>query len=151
MKLSMLQLVDLTGFAQRTVKKRLADLTPEVRGKAHLYDSTVALPLLYGIGDPDGDRLDPQQERARLDVARRQLAELEHAKRSGDLIDATEVLARWTHIATVVKARMLAIPHKAAAMAEHRPATEVAEVLRVEIKAALTELADNDFKPDAPQ
>ncbi len=92
MKVSTNQLSELTGKDRRTLKRLLEPLTPEIDGRAHLYESVIALQLIYEV-DADGGMLDLQQERAHL--ARAQTAELHQIKideaKNRLLIDAVEV------------------------------------------------------------
>jgi hypothetical protein len=74
-----------TSIHRDTVRRRLAPLLTGTRGET--VDSTRALPMLYGTDN----RLDPTQERARLDKTRRELAELDFAKRQATLVDSAGV------------------------------------------------------------
>lgn len=70
MKSSYSYLSTITGFSYRTIKKRLADagLQPISQGKsgeAIFFESTAALPILYGKTNDEG-KLDLSQERAFL-------------------------------------------------------------------------------------
>jgi hypothetical protein len=91
MKITISALSDLTGFDRRTISRRLADLKCEDKGKGgKFYQSDHALSTLYGGG---GENLDPAQERALLDNARRRLTELEFSKRRGDCSPLTWPIA----------------------------------------------------------
>lgn len=78
------QLSTLTGISYRTIKKRLteAGLEPlRTKGKAHLFESKEALPLLYGT-DMEDDK--GKLERARTALADEQTRRL---KRENDVED----------------------------------------------------------------
>lgn len=72
----------LTGLDRETVAKRLKDLVPQMDSEApnaaKNYESTVALPILYGI-DPGGEARQQTAIEAKrdLDVARKQKLEIE--------------------------------------------------------------------------
>lgn len=104
-----------------------------------------------GDGDEDGDRLDPEQESAKLAEARRLKLEVETEVLRGELVYRNEVVKLWSdHIANC-KARLRAIPHKTA----HRvmAASDHAEALRLletEVEEALNELAGNGIGESEP-
>ena len=140
MKTSISQLSDLTGFDRRTVSKRLAHLECEDHGtKGRLFESDSALRTLYA-GDAG---LDPQQERALLDAAKRRLADLEYAKRRGDLVPWETVdKALFTGVATM-KSRLQGISGQYAnVFAAESDAKKIERVLDAEIFAALTDIAN---------
>ena len=63
------RLAELTGRTNRTVKSKLEGLKPfkrQGKGKAYLYQSKKALPLIFDIGKADH----PIEEKARLDRLR---------------------------------------------------------------------------------
>ena len=78
-----LGICDLTGMDRRTVKKRLADIAPD---SEYRYSSVEALRQIY-----IPSALDPQQERAQLDRARREIADLQKSKMMAELIPADVV------------------------------------------------------------
>lgn len=75
MKQSETQLSDLTGMARLTVRRKLSDI-PHERGpkSAKLYDSKIALPILYGIGESGG--LSQAEANRLLTIARREEIDL---------------------------------------------------------------------------
>lgn len=137
-------LSDLTGLDRRTVTKRLAATPALMDGDSRKWDTRAALPVLYGILGSDEEKLDPQQERARLDKARRETVEKENRKRAAELLEASDVAARWAHVGTMIKGRMLAIPSQMAPrLAGMHAEKDIHEALRLAITAALAELSDN--------
>ena len=69
MELSINQLSEMTGKDRRTISTRLAKLDHEVGPKqAHLYDSALALALIYGT-DADGKSLDDARKELALEQA----------------------------------------------------------------------------------
>ncbi|EIC23277.1 DUF1441 family protein [Thiorhodovibrio frisius] len=149
MQVSINQLSEWTGLDRRTVKRRLADL-PHKPGpnRAHEYESAVALRLIFGSGNPDGDRLDGQQEKARLDKVRADIAEVELERKRGDLIDVDAVTQTWERLVSVAKGRFMALPtrlsYDLAGLSEPR---EAERLLKNAIWEVLTELADGDPLP----
>ena len=113
--MSVNQLASLAGMARATVSKRLEPLASQPGPKgALLYDSKLALPLLYQIGDGTSDRLDPQQEKAKLDRERRLVVELERQAKEGKLLDRDEVAETWAEVCEIAKGRWLAYPSRMA-------------------------------------
>jgi phage terminase Nu1 subunit (DNA packaging protein) len=81
-------------------------------------------------------------ERARLYEMKADIAEVERARLTGDLVSAEEVEAVWTDMIAVAKVRMLAIPSKMAPrLALISSPTKIRELLDSELSAALGELA----------
>lgn len=86
-------------------------------------------------------------ERARLVKARADLAEMEAARMRGDLILAADVIAAWTEVVALMRARLLALPDKIAPQlftAGAHETTSIAEgrdILRNAVFEALRELA----------
>ena len=79
---SLNEIANWTGIDRRTVGKRLESLEPvKGEGRAMLYETRQALPLLYL---ENGERLDPGQELARLNAARRRQIEMANEKAEGD-------------------------------------------------------------------
>lgn len=88
MLMSISELAEITGMDRRRITARLRNLPFEKgRGRAHRYETKSALAAIYGRAD---ETLDPQQERARLDKARADLAEDQLRERRGDLIPAVD-------------------------------------------------------------
>lgn len=86
MRTSVTTLATWTGVHRDTIRRRLASILTGERGEQ--VDSTKALPLIYSDGE---QRLDPSQEKARLDKTRRELAELDFLSRKSKLVDSAGV------------------------------------------------------------
>ncbi len=71
MQLSISQLSELTGRERRTVSNKLADVqhTPGDKG-AMLYESTVALPLIYAVDNLEAARAAQARSQASLNALR---------------------------------------------------------------------------------
>lgn len=110
-ELSISQLSELTGKAPRTISKRLERAqvaTVREDGKTLYYAPQVALAAIYQEGTPQR----PDAEKARLDAARADLAELELEERRGDLIGREDVVNTWSNRIAACKARLRAIPKR---------------------------------------
>jgi hypothetical protein len=134
---------DLTGFDRRTISRRLADLKCEDKGKGgKFYQSDHALSTLYGGG---GENLDPAQERALLDNARRRLAELEFSKRRGELLSADVAYRAIEQCATAFKSRLQNFPGQISSiLAAESDAKKIEKLLDQEIWNALDEITRTD-------
>ncbi len=86
MQVTITTLATWTGQHRDTIRRRLASILTGERGEQ--VDSVKALPLIYSDGE---QRLDPQQEKARLDRTRRELAELDFLSRKSKLVDSAGV------------------------------------------------------------
>lgn len=85
-------------------------------------------------------------ERARLSRARAQLAEAKNGVILGELVKADEVQSTWSGIVRTVRAAMLAVPSRVASRVPDLTPHHVREI-DAEIRAALTELADDNDRP----
>lgn len=112
MQVSLNYLSELTGIDRRRVTRLLSDL-PSQPGpnNSKTVDSILAIRVLYAGADGDG-RLDASQERAALDKVRRELAELDLARRRHELIPVEEVAAAWTENVGIAKGRLLGLPSR---------------------------------------
>lgn len=121
---------------RRALGRRLTGLAPvRVDGRSKLYLLRDVVTHLFQRGE-DGTLLDPQQERAKLDAARREHQELANAERRGDLLDRQEVLAEWQQLVSNARAKLLALPVKLA-----QGDTETLTLARAGVREALEELA----------
>lgn len=114
----------LTGFDRDTVLRRLKDLHFELNGDgptaAKQFESTVALPILYGI-DPEnpGEKVTAQEAARRLTLARERQVIVQTEVTSGERIhrdDVQEVFDEFTgDIAAIVKNKADALGKEAVA------------------------------------
>jgi len=74
MKLPILKFTELTGVHRDTISKRLADLPFEAGKKgAKLYESTVALPLIYAVDNLEAARAKQALTQASLNAIREEV------------------------------------------------------------------------------
>jgi hypothetical protein len=138
------QLADLIGKAVRTVNEMKSDgripLTAD--GKIDLA-AIVARGLAAHGDDRAGDELDLNAERARLAKEQADAAAMRNAMSRGELLPAGEVRAAMEAAFGACRARLLAIPAKAAPLvvAAGGPA-EVRDMLTEVVHEACDELAD---------
>jgi phage terminase Nu1 subunit (DNA packaging protein) len=146
MRASITTLSSLTGLDRRTITKRLAGLDFEDSGNVgHFYDSAAALRRIF-MGEPNisGESLDPQQERAALDAARRRLAELDYQKRTGELIPVDVVQEHWIRMAGACRSKLLTLPGRlAVSVTGCQTVHETEQVAKALVHEALQELSDN--------
>lgn len=143
--LSTAQLADLTGKAPRTVGKllRAAGVKPTTEdGRTLYWNPPVALPVIYG----NGDGLNPQAEKARLDRARAETAELELRRRRGELLEVADVRDTWSDRILSWKEKLRALPASATVEIPGF-SREMARKLLAMVDETLTELADGNVKP----
>lgn len=145
-QLSISQLHELTGRERRWIKKRLADraVTPVSRtGRSMLYTARDALDAIY-----DRDGLDPATEQARLHQARRELAELDLAEKRREFVPAAQVEAAWTKVATMIRAKILAVAVKVAqVLAATSDPKECHAIVEEALHEALEALAETEIDP----
>ena len=139
MRMTVNALADLTGLDRRRIKKAVSGLVPERSGRNSTYLPSEALPYIYCSED---GAYDLTQERARLAHFQADKAEHEARQISGELIEIEEVAEAVGQEYNNVRARLLAIPSKAAATVCHLSEPhEIQEVLRAAIHDALAELS----------
>lgn len=100
--------------------------------------------VLAALAKEQGEGLNPAAEKARLDKARADIAEIELEKRRGDVASLLVVAQTWADFCINVKTRLRSIPTKAAPLlaAESR-AEDCKDILNKFIDEALTELAES--------
>ena len=112
---SLSQLSRLTGKAQATIRKRLIGLDPVHReGQAIIYDSRQALKLIYDPKSTVGEAINYETEKARAEKNKADKLEMQNAVTRGELVERSEVLADLQKSFAAVRAKLLAIPTKAA-------------------------------------
>ena len=136
MLMSINKLSEVSGRDRRTITKRLSGIAPSEDGK---YDSAMALQAIF-----NPEELNPLQERALLDKARRELAELTKAERTRELVPAPVVQEHWAQMIAAARGKLLNLPGRLAATAVGVATIQEAErAARELINEALMELADN--------
>lgn len=88
----------------------------KIEKRAHLYESRIALPLIFELDkqDENDGKLDLVEERARLASNQADKVELEVATMRGELIPAEEVVKQWGGMISAARAVLLALPSKVA-------------------------------------
>lgn len=146
-RLSTKRLADLAGVDARTVKARCleAGLEPEPgERRAQLWPSDEALRAIYN-GGRDGEQLDAQQEKARLDRARRIAQELANAKLRGELIEIDKVVEIVSEDYSNLRSKLLALPMKLAGPLAKAPTVKQCHLIVQDgIYGALEELSSYD-------
>jgi phage terminase Nu1 subunit (DNA packaging protein) len=90
----------------------------------------------------DGGERSLSKQRARLTRSKADIAEMEHARLTGELIPKNEIMAMCTTVATTIRTRMLAVASKfAPRLVMVRNASEVESILRPGIEEGLEELS----------
>jgi phage terminase Nu1 subunit (DNA packaging protein) len=139
---SRLELTEITGKAWVTIAKRLN--RAKVEPQDGQYPSDRALAVIYA-GDydtGDGDVLQPQAEKARLDRLRANKVELELQIARGDVVMMSDVIESWAQVGTNIKNKLLSMPTKAAPLVLGcQSLPQVKEVLHELVREALDELS----------
>lgn len=152
-------LSEIFGGSRAIWKKRIAAgmpvevLQPANAGKPHEFDSIAVHRWLVAqaTGRPGGD-LDPQQERALLDRARRREVELRLQEREGVLIPADRVEETWIRLVHTFRARMLILPSKLSPLlARESDAGVISGIIEGMLYEAMTELSEADVEPFQPE
>jgi len=145
-RLSINQLCELTGRSHRYVKRRLAEAGVEPvgeDGRSRLYPAPEALFAVLGSG-ADGSRLDPRQERARLDRLRSDWQALKNARERGELVPGSDLDEAMEYLVVMTRQRLLAIPNRTAlehAQAGDSPAAHQ-DITAGAVREALEDLSD---------
>lgn len=142
------QLSQLTGMDRATITKRLKNAPWRPGAKmAKLYDTTVALPLIYSAGDVSGEspeQLSPQREKALLDRERRRIAELERQEREKRLVAVDVVRDDWLAVVGIARSRLLALPSRIAPdLVGQNDMRAVEDRLRAAVHEVLQEMSDD--------
>jgi hypothetical protein len=105
MRLSLIQLSDLTGRDRHTIRKSLESLPP-IPGKhrAHLYESREALPLIYAVGNLEAARAKQAISQAALNAVREEELRKERIPRE-EVLDVFDKV--FQGIAATLKAAKL--------------------------------------------
>ncbi len=94
------------------------------------------------------ENLSPQAERARLDRARAELAELELSRRRRELIPVDEVAQAWSEQVTIAKNRLLSLPSRVSSdVLRLKTQRAIENALKDAVIQILTELSNDPVKP----
>lgn len=94
----------------------------------------------------EGESLDLTKERARHEQVKRELAEIELAKRRNEVHEAKDVELVMTDMLVNLRSQLLAVPAKMAPFLVDKTKDQISELLAKEIQDRLTELSD--YRPD---
>ena len=132
-------LADWTSIERRTIRRRLSSMPPvQTKGRAQYFDSARALAAIYGLGE---DRLDPGQEKALLDKARREAVNISIDRQVGALVELSEVKA-FVDDATMTFRRQLSdVPARISPGLSLKTDDGIRRVLEHEFRDILEELA----------
>lgn len=137
MQVTVTTLSSWTGLHRDTIRKRLAPLLTGTRGET--VDSVEALPLIFGAGE----RLDPAQEKAKLDRAKREAAEIDLQLKRREVIRLTDCFKVIDVAAVNFRDHLLCLPGRfAAVFSGETDPREIERVMDEEIRQALTHLTD---------
>jgi hypothetical protein len=137
MQVSLATLSAWTGLHRDTISKRLSSLLTGKRGET--VDSVEALPLIFG----SGGKLDPAQEKARLDKFKRQAAGIDLQLKRREVILLSECFAAIDAGVLVCRERLLCIPGRfAAILADETDPMTIERTMDAEIRQALNDIAD---------
>lgn len=148
-QLTVTQLSELTGVSEKTALKRLrARAIQPVRedGRALYFAPQAALPVVLQVGEG----LNPAAEKARLDRAKAELAELELAKRRRELLEAAEVERSWSGLVLTWKERIRGLPAVATVRVPGF-SKAMARLMLGLLDETLTELADGGSADERPR
>lgn len=142
--LSMSQLSEVTGVDRRTVKSRLANVEPhKTEGRAIIYDSHEALPIILGFQSESPKETDRQlkEEQLRYESARADKMRLEADQMAGDVVAIDDVTRMVSKEYTYVRATLYSIPSKlATTLAREEDVAVVQAKLHSAIDEALAHL-----------
>ena len=94
------------------------------------------------------ETLSPQSERARLDRARAELAELELSRRRRELVPVEEVAQAWSEQVLIAKNRLLSLPSRVSSdVLRLKTQREIEAVIKEKVVEILTELSNDPVKP----
>ena len=142
MESSIADLERMTGFAYRTVKKRLEKIEAQKSQGSLLYDTSKALAAIYANNDEN--RLDLAKERALLARMQTRKIELEILKIEGDLVEIDILQDVFDQCLLSFKERMMRIPSSLVPYWNQtmpRPSEdEMHQVMSGQIRVALEEI-----------
>lgn len=129
----------MTGKARASVTRKLKEsgLQPvRVDGASIWYTTRLALPILYG-----GIAVDPMMEKAKLDVSRRKMVDLQILQKQGLLVDSASVESHGAAVMNTVAMKVMSLRTIAPEVRAARTDVEGAEIIEEACREALSELA----------
>lgn len=146
------RLSELLGISEPTLTQYQREGMPLIakgsRGKENEYDVAAVIAwfknrLQAERSQQSSGDLNYEVERTRLTKAQADKQELDLAARRGELVDVSDVRKHWQQMVFAAKAKLLAIPVKAApAVITAQSTAEVFELLTAMIREALDELSE---------
>jgi len=143
-RFSLTQLRELTGHAERTIRKRLGGLEPVAKdGRTVWYAARPALERIYL-----GESLDLTRERARLASEQADAQALRNQQQRGEVVPAEDMDRALIAVSTLTSGRLQGIPRSLAPelAAESTPA-KCEAIVEKAILEALGDLADQGQAP----
>lgn len=129
----------------RTVAEMLDGLEPHRKdGKSGFYWMRDVFDHLVS----QGEALDPTQESAKLNQARRLKVEIETQVLNGTLCDTDAVVKLWSNVVTNARAKLLTLPHKLSHQMVGMEFQEISDLLTEEIHEVLNELSSTEGAPE---
>ncbi len=126
------KLSELTGRTSRTIKSRLKNLAPvrQGKGRAHLYESTEALPLIFDLGEGAA----PQRAQTRLASLRGDEIDHRLSLAQGDVANI-EILT-WTlqKIAGLINSVLGSLPIRLKKRCPKLTARDIEDLRRIIVK-----------------
>lgn len=151
-------LAELLGKDRRTIDRKLKGIPFERKGRAYLYDLRTAIEAIYcafETEDDDDETIDVRLEKAKLDRARRKLAELDLEVKRTNLIPKEILEKNLSSVFGEIKAKILGIPTKAAQRFSGKTQKEVRSILDRLCKETLRDLSaqrlDENIRRDTQQ
>lgn len=135
------ELAELLNISTRRVNQ-LVDQEVLRREAEGCFNLPVNIAAYYEFKLGSKEEADYLEEKAKHEAAKRQLAELELAKRQDEVHDADDVEAVMTDMLTNIRSQLLALPSKMAPILANRDKGYISKVLNDEIESRLTELSD---------
>lgn len=138
------------GLDRRSLARRLEGLEPaEQKIVGRRTERLYRMRNVFGhLMTADGERLDVNAERVKLARCQREKIEFELAAKRRRVISVEAVLKHWQYMFYNVRARLLAIPNKAAQRVAHVDERVAFVILEDLIYEALHEMAGSPVPPD---
>jgi phage terminase Nu1 subunit (DNA packaging protein) len=150
MQVNQSELADVFGYSHVTVQTYRKQGMPVLRagankGQPNIYDTVDCYRWLlqkHAAVDED-DKLDGDQELAKLRQAQREKLEIQAAEMRRDLIPQSEAIQAWSAVTTAVRSRILAVPSRMRSRLPDMP-KEAQDELNTLLREALDDLSRID-------
>ena len=138
-------LAELLRITSRRVNQ-LAGSGVLTRNEENQYDLPSNIDAYFQYKYASNEYVDYGREKAKHEAAKRQLAELELAKRNNEVHEGKDVEIIMTDMLTNLRSQLLGIPAKLAPVLAGQDESTIMQALTDEIQSRLTELSD--YRPD---